>query len=301
MRFVVKSVLILILMFFSLSLFPDSVRRTTFNVGFWKNLFTNIGEREFSIGTAVLGKQFLKSVPEKKVSTMKTIVYPNVSAIIRDVGEGTVDLLVVPVFIYFEIEEMNIVDFIAYGSYSGTFGGEYILLVNKAGGETKLEDLKERQVVIENELNSDVALAWVETTLSERRLPSSAKFFKEVSFVDKPIAALMPVLLGQKEACIVNRRSYEVMKELNSQIAANLRAIMVSPDFIQGILTIRRSIPEEDKRLIGNAIDSFNNYERSREMLNLFGWDRIEKRGKRTLEKSRKLYESYKNLQRAGK
>jgi len=270
-----------------------SVNRKSTIIAFWKGIVSNISEREFKLGTSVIMKEFSKRI-SKNGTLVEPMIYTNKETIIESLKKNEIDLLIIPTTLFFEIEHLDLIEFLAHGTIDGTLGGEYLIAVNKDSNINKIEDLKDKKIVIENEMTSGISKKWIEVLLSEKKLNKSVDFFSEITFVKKPLKAITPVLFGQIDACIINKRSFNVMNELNPQIGNKLKVIHTSLDYIQVVTAIRKNMPKKDKNLIAETIPTFNQYESSKELLILFRWEKIILENKKILKDTRVLYRKYK-------
>jgi ABC-type phosphate/phosphonate transport system substrate-binding protein len=123
-----------------------------------------------------------------------------------------------------------------------TDGAEQYLLLAKAGGSVKsLPDLKGKRLLALKAPKMCVAAAWLNTVLKEARLGESETFFGSVVAEVKPSRVVLPVFFGQTDACLTSRRGFEVMCELNPQVAKELTVLASSPPMMVTFYTFHKN------------------------------------------------------------
>jgi ABC-type phosphate/phosphonate transport system substrate-binding protein len=79
---------------------------------------------------------------------------------------------------------------------------------------------------------------WIEVLVHEDGLGPADRFFISMSSVSTPSAAVLPVFFGKVGAGVVDRASFEVMKEMNPQLGSRLRVLAMSPPLMKDILCV---------------------------------------------------------------
>ena len=89
-----------------------------------------------------------------------------------------------------------------------------------------------------------LALAWLDIALFNDGCRPVAEFCR-VEQNKKLTKVVLPVFFRQNDACVVTRRGFKTMSELNPQVGQQLRVLASSPNWCQagsvsaGITTIR--------------------------------------------------------------
>jgi phosphonate transport system substrate-binding protein len=123
-----------------------------------------------------------------------------------------------------------------------TAGAEqYILLVKKSSGVRSLSDLRGRRLTMLQAPKMCVATPWLSTLLEQENLGQSDRFFGSVATDIKPARVVLPVFFGQADACLTSKRGFEVMGELNPQVAKDLAVIASSPALIATFYTFHKN------------------------------------------------------------
>ena len=118
-----------------------------------------------------------------------------------------------------------------------TATSEYLLLGAK--GKT-LEDAKGGSLRVVERRNRGLAPFWFETVLAERfegaRIES---YFDDVIECEKPSDALLPTFFGKSDLCLISRGDFDLLTELNPQIAKRLTILERSEPLVPMVLVLR--------------------------------------------------------------
>jgi len=117
----------------------------------------------------------------------------------------------------------------------------YMLLVKRGGAIQTLGDLRGRRLLMLGGPRMCVASAWLTTILDEGHFGPADQFFSSVAEDAKAARVVLPVFFGQADACVASKRSFDVLCELNPQVAKELTAIAVSPALLTGFYVFRKN------------------------------------------------------------
>lgn len=151
---------------------------------------------------------------------------------------------------------------------------EYILLTRRDGGVGSLAHLRNREVIIGTLDRGQTARMWLDVLLLREGLPTSSDFFAQVEKVDRASQAALPVLFGQTDACVVRRRSYQTLVELNPQLGEELTVLAVSPQLLLQIMCAAQTLRGEDIEALMAAVIKLPEEPEGRQMLVLLRSDR---------------------------
>jgi len=133
---------------------------------------------------------------------------------------------------------------------SGTAGpDQYLAMVKRGSGLTRLADVAGRRLCILKAPKMCVAAAWLATLLAEQHLGTAESFFGSINLDTKVARVVLPVFFGQAEACLISKRGFEMMCELNPQVARDLTVIASSPLLVTCFYAFRKNYhgPNRDK------------------------------------------------------
>ncbi|MBN1517955.1 PhnD/SsuA/transferrin family substrate-binding protein [Candidatus Sumerlaeota bacterium] len=148
----------------------------------------------------------------------------------------------------------------------------YVVLVPIKGGANSLNDLKGKTVLLESGFTGLTGSLWLEVILMRQKLPESSRFFDETTLVEKPSAAVLPVFFKQADACVVPKRSFMVMQELNPQIGKRVKILLESPPLLEVISCHSTLVDwsEEELQDLKNMVFNIGNSPEGEQFMNLF-------------------------------
>jgi phosphonate transport system substrate-binding protein len=126
-------------------------------------------------------------------------------------------------------------------SAQGKTGKEYVLLTRQGGGLNTLADLRGKELAVYEVANATQGRYWLETLLLENNYGNLKEFFARAESVAKPTAAVLPVFFGKKHACLVDRASFQLMKELNPQVGRAVQVVEASDLLVDSLICLRNS------------------------------------------------------------
>jgi hypothetical protein len=153
---------------------------------------------------------------------------------------------------------------------------EYVLLVHRDSGIADVRELRGRRLLLLQNPRMSLATVWLDTLLIQKGLEPTARFSGGVTSVNKLSQVVLPVFFRKSDACLVTRRGFETMSELNPQVGKLLRVVAVSPEVVPSGFAFHSdsTSPFRDQMLIemGRLSDS----PAGQQILTLLQADRIE-------------------------
>lgn len=218
----------------SSSLKPESLR-----LGFDRRIFLGINEADAQAAF----KAFVITSARKRGYDLQvsSTVYDDAKSMEAAIKAGVLDLFVVESWTYLG---MNI-------SAEGTphftsvqedgLGKAEILLVRSNSLIHSIPDLRGMRLVEYAAANALLGRHWLETVLLEQKLGNCENFFGTIESVTRPSAAVLPVFFGKKDACVVDRASFDILKEMNPQLGRELCILAASEPLIHAVTCLKNS------------------------------------------------------------
>jgi hypothetical protein len=131
-----------------------------------------------------------------------------------------------------------------------TSGAEqYLLLVKRGAGFEKPADLRGRRLLMFTGARMCVAYPWLSTVVDVGHPGAAEPFFGSIVEDAKAGRVILPVFFGQADACVTSKSSFDVMCELNPQVARDLTAIATSPSMVVTFYTFHKNYkgPNRDR------------------------------------------------------
>lgn len=198
---------------------------------------------------------------------------------------------------------LNVLEFIKVAAYADRElvvdeaempdGTEYLLLVHQSSGIVSLANLRGRNLLLYDNTRTCLAKVWLETVLASAHLGPADTFLGRVESNPKLSRVVLPVFFQHADACLVTRRGFSTMCELNPQLAKQLRILAFSPKLLTTFTAFHKDSAPESKRRFLAAIRDLNQTVAGRQALMLFGSTRLVQIDSSALRTSLELIRAY--------
>jgi ABC-type phosphate/phosphonate transport system substrate-binding protein len=266
------------------------------NVGFPKYILFDVDIKDAQVAMELWANELSKM--NKLPLKTRSIIINDLPSLVTALKNKQIDVIGLPSLDYLKIkDEIPLIP--ALGTVlGGKHGEEYVLITRSDTAPQGLKELKNNKLVFQRDrFVGKVPLMWLDTLLIKQGLPDSEHFFTDIKTVNKVSQAVLPVFFKQMDACLVTRRGFDTMVELNPQLGKQLRILNASPTFVLGVVVFRKDFNEEyRKRIIRTAVD-FNKIPSGKQMLTLFKVDDFFPFHNSDLNTLLGLLEEYKHLQ----
>jgi ABC-type phosphate/phosphonate transport system substrate-binding protein len=176
---------------------------------------------------------------------------------------------------YIRLRDLGLVGKDNPAGVCGNTMDEYVVLVNREGDIKKLEGLKQKKVIIQAGGLGGVSTIWLDTALMKQGLPASRQFCREVKEVPKAAGAVLPVFFGQADACVVVKKAFATMVELNPQIGKRLSSLAQSQGLPRAVSWFGKDWDKKSiERYRARMLES-NRDPSGRQFLTLMGYDEM--------------------------
>ena len=208
-----------------------------------------------------------------KLTDMKpqTLVFTTLAEVKTLIKNREVDLVAIDCLDYLNMRGQGDLEPALVGMVQDQVGSEFVLLVNRSQGISRLHQLRGKAITIQGCRGTEtIPRLWLDTLLKQQGLANSNAFFGSIKTVKKSSQAVLPVFFSQADAAVTTRQAFETLVELNPQMGKSLEVIAQSPRYLQTLLTIRKSLPGDFKAKIIDAALRLGNHPRGSQILNLF-------------------------------
>jgi ABC-type phosphate/phosphonate transport system substrate-binding protein len=266
------------------------------NVGFPKYILFDVDIKDAQVAMELWANE-LSKINKLPLKT-RSIIINDLPSLVKALKNKQIDVIGLASLDYLKIkDEVDLIP--AFGTVlGGKHGEEYVLITRIDKAPKSLKELKNNKLVFQRDrFVGNVPLMWLDTLLIKQGLPVSEHFFNDIKTVNKVSQAVLPVFFSQTDACLVTRRGFDTMVELNPQLGEQLRILNASPIFVMGVVVFRKDFNEEyRKRIIKTAVD-FRKLSSGKQMLTLFKVDDFFPFHNSDLDTLLKLLYEYKHLQ----
>jgi ABC-type phosphate/phosphonate transport system substrate-binding protein len=265
------------------------------NVGFPKYILFDVEIKDAQVAMELWANELSKM--NRLPLETRSIIIHDIPSLVKALNNKEIDVIGLPSLDYLKIK--NDVDLVpALGTIlGGKHGEEYVLITRSDRASNSLRALKNSKLVFQRDrFVGNVPLMWLDTVLIKQNLPDSKGFFADIKTVNKVSQAVLPVFFRQMGACLVTRRGFETMVELNPQLGEQLTIVNTSPVFVLGIVVFRKDFNEEyRKRIIKTALD-FRQLPSGKQLLTLFKVDDFFPFHSSDLDSLRELIKEYRKI-----
>ena len=268
-----------------------------FRFGFSSLVFTEVNENDVKAAVKVWAQAL---VSERRMAVdMQPNLFNSTEKITQALRDHQVDALVMTTPEYASVSEEFQFNRFLLGVYGGRIAEEYVLLVHRNSGIEGLQDLRGRHLALFQNVRTSLAMTWLDTLLIEAGLGGSAKHCGRVTAFTKISPAVLKVFFRQVDACLVNRRGFETMKELNPQLGQQLKVLALSPELVPSVFCFRADFSSSVREQLLVEIAKVHLSPSGRQVLTMFQSDRLEEWPASCLESGLELLARHRRLSAA--
>ena len=213
-----------------------------FQVAFSTNVFKGVYLNDAIAGAKVLAEALIKEYSRTKYEVIPPTTFSTVEELENLLKSQEVEVFILHATELIQIRESNLLEPICAAVRNGSPYDIFYLLINKNRNYKRLEDLKDKRILVGSPFEGDMPVIWLENLLKQKKLKLKEKFFSSIEYFDKGLPSILPVFFNKADACIITKSLYETVTELNPQIKSELIAIEISEPISIGIVAIRKNI-----------------------------------------------------------
>jgi ABC-type phosphate/phosphonate transport system substrate-binding protein len=152
---------------------------------------------------------------------------------------------------------------------------QVVLLVRRDAGIRNLAGLRGKRLTLSTDQAKTIHLTWLETLLMKEGVREVRDFFSAVKEGRSPSAAVLPVFFQQADACLTTQQAFDVVRELNPQIGADLAVLARSQDITSGVIVYRPDFDVLMKEKISRFLDGLEKDPRGLQVLKMFRMSKL--------------------------
>lgn len=183
-----------------------------------------------------------------------------------------------------------------FGVTEGSITDEYVLLVHQDSGLNKLADLQGHSLNILRHSRMNLGLPWFDNLLGEHGFRPAQDFLGKITEELKLTKAVLPVFFRKADACLVTRKGFNTMAELNPQVSRQLRVLAASPPLVTTGFFFREGIPPAQ---LDQCLMEFTRVHQTtggRQILTVFQFERLEEHPASVLDSAAELLAKHQRL-----
>jgi len=262
--------LIVVIVFLTNGIYPTDKKENNqqkIRIGYSIHLFKDVDIRDATVAIKMWTDELLENLGMEFSTEAK--IYETNDDIISALKNNELEMISLSTLDYFEIEKKTNLTPTLITQVDGNPGDNYILVVRKESNYKNIKSLKGKTLLKPSGTFGKIIDVWATNLISEKNIEYS-NFFSQVRSANKPSQALLPVFFRQADACIVTKKSFNTLAELNPQIKKDLVSIETSPTFPNGLMCINKNINTDTKEKIIIAAKTLSKSTSGKQILKLF-------------------------------
>ncbi|MDP6779538.1 MAG: PhnD/SsuA/transferrin family substrate-binding protein [Candidatus Latescibacteria bacterium] len=243
-------------------------------VGYLKDMLPDIDPRDARVAIELWLTQAAAEMD--LAAAAKVQFYENMASMVDALVEDRIDVVSLPALDYLEVRKRVALEVYTVGVAQGRVTDEHLILVREDSEFAALGQLKGAALIVESgRYARHIASMWMETLLLKEGLGDTQGFFGSVKLARRASQAVLGVLFRKHDACLVTRRAFETMAELNPQIDEELTVLRRSPGFLREVICGRTGYLADQKETLLEGALRLQDHARGRQVLELFGMERV--------------------------
>ena len=182
------------------------------------------------------------------------------------------------------------------GVNEGLITQEYLVLVHADSRMDRIEDLKGHSLVFFQNPTASLAPVWLDTQLLKSGMGQTRQVCIRVTQSAKLSQVVLPVFFRQIDACVVTRRGFKTMVELNPQVGQRLKILGTSPPLVPVVFVFRADYSVTVRDRIFTDITKVHTTVASQQVLTLFQCENLEVHSVSCLGPALELLETHARL-----
>ena len=238
------------------------------NIGFSSRVFVNVPREDVKIAIQVLARK----IAAKTVGSADSRIYDGNSEIERALKAKTLDMVALMPEQFVQMREQTLLEPIMATATGKSSELELLLLARKDYGINRFAELRNRTIALpaENAQFGTIYRTWLENMVMKEGFKSAPAFFSSVTETRGASQAVMSAFFRKTDACIVSSNAFEVLNELNPQLARDLKVIAKIGKLVGGIVAVRQDLPTERKQKVRHILKTLHEDPDGKQVLVLF-------------------------------
>jgi phosphonate transport system substrate-binding protein len=265
-----------------------------FRFGFSTSLFQDLNENDAKAALKVWVETLAR---ERSVMADPSVqVFDGTEALRRALQLPTLDGVFLTTGEYWALHQPEWFNRTIFGVTQGSITEEYLLLVHQASGITRLEELRGRSLCLLRHNKMSLARPWLDTLLCQNGLKPAEQFAKPVTEARKLTKTVLPVFFRQVDACVVTRKGFKTMVELNPQVGKQLKILASSPPLVPDGFFFRTGYPAQPLEKMINELARIHSTAAGQQVLTVFQTDYMQENPVSCLDNSMELLAAWHRL-----
>jgi phosphonate transport system substrate-binding protein len=240
-----------------------------------------------------------------KISKNKFEAEPEIVNNIEDIknipDRGNILLINMKIQDYFEYKDKLKLEGAYLPTNNGSVYNTYILL--SRCDSRNIGSLKGKKLGLQSTPIAEIQNEWLDVVLNKNKYKIKEKFFRGIKQYENSSQLILGVFFGKIDACVASRYTFDLMCELNPQIAKKLCILADSPGLINSISCFTGDFTNmEHKNFAIEYAQKLSSFPGGKQIMTLTNTQQITPFKEEYLENTFKVIAKYKNIRgKAGK
>jgi len=258
-------------------MWPASVHCQTeellWRFGFSRAIFSDRGENDTIAALQAWTLMVLKD--RQVVADTSFVLYDSPERMARALDRNEIDTIVFQLIEYPQLPA----DLICGPCFRTNVGGlahkQFVLLTRRDGTISEFRDLSDKRVVFFDDESTALTELWLDAELAAAGFGPVAEVVSDIERGPSASSSVLGVFFGKFDACVVSRRIFDSMAELNPQVAQQLEVLATSPWVLPSTFCFHSDYDEVQKERLLVEIERLNQTVAGQQVLNIFKADGI--------------------------
>lgn len=243
-------------------------------MAFTSSMFAEVNESDARAAVKVWARAIIR---DRGIAVdPETRILNGTEAIANALRSEQIDALALVTREYWTLGDELLTGPLVVGVNQGSITEEYVLLVHRDSGIERIGDLRGRTLLFHHNPRTSLAPAWLELLLVKNGFPRTDEYCSRVTPITKISQTVLPVFFRKSDACVVTRRGFQTMSELNPQVGRQLKVLTSSPQLVPNVFCFRKNYPDPDKDKLLAEIKRIHATPGGQQVLTIFQCERLE-------------------------
>ncbi|MFB3778419.1 MAG: phosphate/phosphite/phosphonate ABC transporter substrate-binding protein [Bryobacteraceae bacterium] len=191
--------------------------------------------------------------------------------LLHAVRRGEVEGFAATVLDYLQVADYADQSLLVLDEVYATRGEEYLILAHQESGIRSFRDLRGRKLTIYGNPTMCLAPAWLRILANELGAGRIEGFLSAITQdTNLSRGVVLPVFFRRADACMVTRRMYETLCELNPQLQRQLCIVETSPKLVPIVMAFQKDSTPDRRRRFAQALLSLPDSPVGQQLIALF-------------------------------
>ncbi len=265
-----------------------------FRFGFSAGLMPEVSENDYRAAMKAWAEMLVKNGAVQADSNVT--FFPDTAHMVAALQRHEVDGVAATTPDFLAVRKSVKFNHVVFAVTGGTISDQFVLVVHQNSGLTNVENLRGHSLNLLRQPQMSLAIPWLDTLLLEQGFKPTGEFFSPIAEESKITKALLPVFFRKTDACLLTRKGFQTMCELNPQVGRELHVLASSPELVATAFFFREGYPAAQQDRCLNEFKNVHTTSAGQQILTVFQTERLEEYPVSVLDGTIALLEKHQRL-----